>query len=270
MPPSKKSQRPTTPSKKSKRSTTPSKKPKRSTTPSKKPARAAPAKAAAVEPPLAPRFPPEFADAIADRFPPGVIRPSERHLEVLHAALTLLGERGYAGASLRELARRLGMSQPSLYHYFESKERLVEQIITHLGFELLAVWPDRAPPRRLAEVPRFIVEMLLAVYAKPAYPGFVRFLFAVSTEQPQYRAAIQSLYRGGLDLGARLLMAPFVAAGEIGDREAWSLLRTVTNSFGLVLIEEMVLYGRASPSPEALAYAEDMVRLIERSLGARR
>ena len=33
---------------------------------------------------------------------------SERHLEVLRAALQLFSERGYAGASLRELARRLG------------------------------------------------------------------------------------------------------------------------------------------------------------------
>ena len=39
----------------------------------------------------------------------------ERHREVLRVAMHLFAERGYAGASLRELARRLGMQQPSLY-----------------------------------------------------------------------------------------------------------------------------------------------------------
>ena len=54
-----------------------------------------------------------------------------RREEVLDAGLSLISELGVAGASLRKLAARLGMSQPSLYHYFESKDALVQQIIEH-------------------------------------------------------------------------------------------------------------------------------------------
>ena len=59
---------------------------------------------------------------------------SDRHREVLREAMRLFAERGYVGTSLRELARRVGMQQPSLYHYFRSKEELVEQILATYGF----------------------------------------------------------------------------------------------------------------------------------------
>ena len=51
--------------------------------------------------------------------------PPARREEVLETALTLVSEHGVAGASLRKLAAELGISQPSLYHYFASKDALV-------------------------------------------------------------------------------------------------------------------------------------------------
>lgn len=195
-----------------------------------------------------------------------VASPSERHLEVLQAALALIGERGYAGASLRELARRLGISQPSLYHYVATKEELVEQIITHLGPQLLMARMSSAPPTKLVALPRYIVDLIFAVYANPAYPPFVRFLFVISTERPQFRAATQELYGRGFELGARVLMQPFVASGEISEAEARALVRTATNGIGLLLIEEFVLAGRRTPTPEARAYGDELVRLLEDAL----
>jgi len=35
------------------------------------------------------------------------------------------GRKGYEGASMRDLSRATGMSLAGLYHYFESKERLL-------------------------------------------------------------------------------------------------------------------------------------------------
>jgi AcrR family transcriptional regulator len=195
--------------------------------------------------------------------------PSERHLDVLRAALRLFGERGYAGASLRLLAAELGMQQPSLYNYFDSKEQLVEQVITHLGPQLLAVKPTAPPPSRLEGLPRFLVDMIFSVYANPAYPGFVRFLFAVSTEKPRFRDAIEALYGRGFALGTRLLTEPFVARGEISAGLAASIARTAINGIGLLLIEEYVLQGRTQPTAAARAYAEDLVLLLEGAIRAR-
>ena len=84
-------------------------------------------------------------------------------MEVLRTALLLIAERGYAGASLRELARRLGVQQPSLYHYFETKEQLVEQIIVHLGADLLGAAPARPPPTALEDIPRYAIDVVMAL-----------------------------------------------------------------------------------------------------------
>lgn len=54
----------------------------------------------------------------------------DRRTQILREALRLFAEHGVEGASLRELARRVGISQPSLYHYFPSKEALVSALFS--------------------------------------------------------------------------------------------------------------------------------------------
>lgn len=248
-------------------------------TEAKRPRRTEPRRKAAVPspPPSSPSRSPRIAlpaerhpliERVAREMPAETLiaPPSERHREVLQAALVLIGERGYAGASLRELARRLGISQPSLYHYVATKEELVEQIITHLGPSLLAGPPAAPPPTKLAALPRYLVELIFGVYANPAYPPFVRFLFVVSTERPQFRAAIQGLYGRGFEVGARVLMEPFVTAGELTEAEARALVRTAINGIGLLLIEEFVLGARRTPTADARAYGDELVRLLEDAL----
>jgi AcrR family transcriptional regulator len=47
---------------------------------------------------------------------------------VLGVAATVFAEKGYAGASTRDIAERLGVRQASLYYYFPSKEAALARI----------------------------------------------------------------------------------------------------------------------------------------------
>src|SRR5258706_4996060 len=49
---------------------------------------------------------------------------------ILHAAAGLFREKGYAAVSLRDIAHAVGMKTGSLYYHFDSKEGLVEEILT--------------------------------------------------------------------------------------------------------------------------------------------
>src|SRR5260221_8729585 len=51
--------------------------------------------------------------------------------EVLEHATEVFCEKGYEGASMRDLSRASGMSLAGLYHYFGSKERLLYLIQKH-------------------------------------------------------------------------------------------------------------------------------------------
>jgi TetR/AcrR family transcriptional regulator, cholesterol catabolism regulator len=52
-------------------------------------------------------------------------RFDRRQAEILKHATEVFYERGYEGASMRDLSRATGMSLAGLYYYFESKERLL-------------------------------------------------------------------------------------------------------------------------------------------------
>lgn len=189
--------------------------------------------------------------------PPEV--PTGRHMEILQAAMHLVAEKGYAGASLRLLARTVGMSQPSLYHYFPSKEALVEQVVLHCGAQFLVVPGLDRFPGRLEEVPRFMMDMMARIYENPGYPVFLRFVFAVSTIKPQYAAAARRLYVDSFKLATPVLMKPFVDRGDISAEDALYFMRLCINSVALSLIEDHVLYGQQEPD----AFFEGYVRFLE-------
>jgi AcrR family transcriptional regulator len=52
--------------------------------------------------------------------------------DILLAAAEVFARRGYAAATLAELAEAAGFAAPSLYRYFESKEALVHDVILDL------------------------------------------------------------------------------------------------------------------------------------------
>ena len=67
-------------------------------------------------------------------------RRARQHLatrtEILDAASTLARTEGLAGISLRDLATRVGMRQPSLYTYFASKNAIYDALFAR-GWEAL-------------------------------------------------------------------------------------------------------------------------------------
>jgi AcrR family transcriptional regulator len=62
--------------------------------------------------------------------PPGRTPDYDEHRRrILDAATALFAERGYETTGMRELAAAIGMSPPAIYHYFESKEALMDALI---------------------------------------------------------------------------------------------------------------------------------------------
>jgi AcrR family transcriptional regulator len=55
------------------------------------------------------------------------LRPEERERLIAQAAVRFFAEHGFEGQT-RELARRIGITQPLLYRYFPSKEALIERV----------------------------------------------------------------------------------------------------------------------------------------------
>jgi AcrR family transcriptional regulator len=77
---------------------------------------------------------------------------------MMRAAVTVMGEDGYEGASMRDIAARAGVSVAALYYHFPSKQDLLREfldeaydvILARLDRRLAAAGPD--PATRLDEV----------------------------------------------------------------------------------------------------------------------
>jgi AcrR family transcriptional regulator len=56
-----------------------------------------------------------------------------RRGEILDAALAVFGEKGYESGTMREIAARVGVSEPAIYRHYESKEAILADIVATAG-----------------------------------------------------------------------------------------------------------------------------------------
>jgi AcrR family transcriptional regulator len=92
---------------------------------------------------------------------PKIVDHEAYRTELLVRSFDLFARTGFAAATMRGLARELGVSTGTLYHYFETKESLFEQMVDQLAaqdvVEAVAAMPVEASPRiRLRALMRFV------------------------------------------------------------------------------------------------------------------
>ena len=113
---------------------------------------------------------------------------SARREEILDSASALFAERGYHGASLRDISRRVGISHPGMLHHFSSKEALLGAVIDRLeahaqglldSVESLQASPQAllaalAGPWDPRQHPMALMATLAADIVDPDHPGRFR------------------------------------------------------------------------------------------------
>ncbi|WFE28436.1 TetR/AcrR family transcriptional regulator [Solwaraspora sp. WMMD791] len=90
-----------------------------------------------------------------------------RRDHILHRAGALFASRGVAGTTVREIADEVGILSGSLYHHFESKEAMVDEIISSYLADLRGRYQQvlnapTPPARQLRELIRSSLECAAA------------------------------------------------------------------------------------------------------------
>ncbi|MGO8740607.1 TetR/AcrR family transcriptional regulator [Rhodoblastus sp.] len=65
-------------------------------------------------------------------------RKAQRPGEILEAAFDAFAERGFAATRMEDVAARAGVTKGAIYFYFETKERLFEEAVSHYSQAMLA------------------------------------------------------------------------------------------------------------------------------------
>jgi AcrR family transcriptional regulator len=90
---------------------------------------------------------------------PKRLPPEDRRQEFIRKATEFFADEGFNGGT-RELARRLGVTQPLLYRYFPSKDDLIEEVYKKVYLEPL----ESGWEKRLADRSRPIRERMCEFY----------------------------------------------------------------------------------------------------------
>ena len=122
-------------------------------------------------------------------------RPSDRHGEILDAALELFATIGYRATTMSQIGDRIGIRGPSLYKHVHSKQEMLVEIMTGMMEELLR--RQRAALDAGGDV-RDRLERITAVHvqyhAEHRYEAFVGHREIDNLEEPE-RSRILDLRR---------------------------------------------------------------------------
>jgi len=104
----------------------------------------------------------------------GYAKGDAKREEILAVALELFATTGYDKVSVREIARRSGLSQAGLLHHFSTKEELF--------LEVLRRRDERLPAGTSPELLHPVEKLIAAVERNADEPGLVRLFVSLSAE----------------------------------------------------------------------------------------
>jgi AcrR family transcriptional regulator len=167
---------------------------------------------------------------------------------LLQAALTLFASRGYDGVGVQEVAEAAGVAKPTLYHFFGSKQGLLEELFDEYAARLDASLEQAA--HYTGDLP-LTLDRVVACYIDFATrePLFYRLELALCfapRESDAHRAAVQHYERRHAILEDLFLKAVKQHGNMRGRhrRYAVTLVGMINSYIALQLNERLVITDR--------------------------
>jgi TetR/AcrR family transcriptional regulator len=208
----------------------------------------------------------QAAGAAAPGSPPG------RRAQILDAALHVMAEHGFRGASIKRIAQRAGLKSPALiYWYFKDKQALFEAMLEGMAPFLGVVahaenMLDEAPD---VVLPRLVDGFLRTVH-QPVIGRFVRVLLSEAARHPAVAAFFAE--RGPLVVLSFLerYLARQIELGRLRPHDPRSAARAFMGMLVVYVLgrEVFVVIGAGFPSGEA--YAQEVVAIFLNGLAETR
>ncbi|HET9345518.1 MAG TPA: TetR/AcrR family transcriptional regulator [Candidatus Limnocylindrales bacterium] len=136
-----------------------------------------------------------------------------RRIQLIDAALRLFAERGFRGTTIADIAAATGTAHGLVYHYFRSKDELLEAVLERHAFldrldTILTVSSRRPAAKVLTEIAVGLSRLL------DERPELLRLVVAESPTNPIVQQAMARVSEEGTRILGDYLRAR-VAAGEL-------------------------------------------------------
>jgi AcrR family transcriptional regulator len=185
---------------------------------------------------------------------------------LLHAALDAFAETGYDGTSVRELARRLGVSHALLTARFGSKEGLWFAAMEHVLAETVHTWREVTDSPGLDDLEALRQGIIQQVIFSAAHPQVLRIMnYEGAIDSPRVRFVVDRFSKP-LRAEVERLAARLIAAGRIRPVPYVTLRYLILKGGGTLFanpVEAALLGAPAHPTVEDIrAHAEAVADVI--------
>jgi AcrR family transcriptional regulator len=125
-----------------------------------------------------------------------------RRGEILDAALGVFAEKGYEGGTMREIAARVGVTEPALYRHYAGKEALFEDLVAVAGGHMVGVMGEVLRSLDPAALHDSLLKLIdVRRQHMPGGDGVkpvMRTLFTSAPHNPVFREAFRTHFAGPL------------------------------------------------------------------------
>lgn len=147
---------------------------------------------------------------------------------VLRAAVQMFNAQGFHNTSLDEVAARLGISKPTIYHYLGNKDRVLLECVTH-GLNALLASVDRARAAPGSGADR--LGAFLISYAENIMDDFGRCVIRTSEEALGAQSRVQfRQFKRKIDMAMRALIEEGIEDGSIAPVDSKFLAFTLAGA----------------------------------------
>jgi len=174
-------------------------------------------------------------------------RRAAKVASIVESAWTLAREHGIAGVSLHALARQVGMRQPSLYEYFDSKHALYNAMFADGNEQLLARLDQLKYPRD----PRAALKKYLGAFVAFGLEDPARYELLFQRHVPGFVPSPESYALAGEVLGRGAKLANEAGITDEGDIDC------------LVAMVAGLMEAQLSNDPDGNRWSRHLHRLVD-------
>jgi AcrR family transcriptional regulator len=188
---------------------------------------------------------------------------SERQSEIIDAAIHLIAEKGIQEMTIKNLADRVGISEPALYRHFENKTAILLGLLRFFTERSTAIFAriirEETPGKN--QLIAVLRDQCRHLAANPAFSAVV-FSEMIFQNEPKLASAVAGLMGTAQEKITEILSRGIETGSFRGDIPVMHLLITVMGSLRLLVTRwHMSNYGFDLPA-EGISLAESLFTLL--------
>lgn len=178
----------------------------------------------------------------------------DRREQIIEAAILVFSQKGFAGATNKDIAREAGITPGLIYHYFKSKEDLLRAAIEGYSPRRLL----RSFPPEMLELPaeamlRSLVQQILSIAEDEHFVRLIRIYLPEVIRDPKVAPAGLSTIQEVVSFLEKALAAKMVS-GELQQMDPALAAQLIIGS-----VMDIVLRRHIARDPLAMQYSQEQI-----------